>query len=615
MPDEPPPTTTQPAVLPVPDDRLVATAERLRGMYDRAGVQQPDELAMAAPELFVGGEKSRPPVQVLARKLAELLSGKQLLFMRGKEIGTINEMSGEWEAMTPHSFATWVPQVAGIVLVKHYDADPKTGKKHIEEGELGVDVSRVILASTELRVRLPVVEQINRVRLPVYREKLDERDDPARKGYRKIELLPEGYDAETKTFTIAGGMSYDDKLEENAAYQWLQHLVRDFQWGDEERSKAVFVQAFLTLFCRNLYLGKSPMFMFTSNLPGSGKSMLTRLCIEPVMGAGTAPSGWNRDDKQETRKELDAYAQDFSPFIWFDDVDRCKVVSSDLNRWLTSSTWACRVMGSKEKFNGPLRAVTFLTGNQVTLDDNLERRTLVVDLFARQQARERVIAADRIELDEEFFTATESNMAKCLAVMWAFVRIWDDYGRNVTKQRPLESFKQWSLCVPSIAEQCGFTKGLAAYESPDSGNNEGREWRELVQALIAEHCTAPDTDRAEISMREVVKCARLHGLFAEKLDTLDSVHRELQRQADMKKHKWKLMKDEEEGLERDPTEAEQRMQAAEWTDKATDSSWAKAWRKSAVAGQHFLGKDGKLYQFGDRTSGKKASKFLLAVVR
>ncbi len=61
------------------------------------------------------------------------------------------------------------------------------------------------------------------------------------------------------------------------------------------------------------------------------------------------------------------------------------------------------------------------------------------------------------------------------------------------------------------------------------------------------------------------------------------------------------------------TDEEVRLQAAEWTDKSMDSTWAKRFRKSAVAGQYFAGKDGRMYEFGDRCASRK-SKFVLAVV-
>lgn len=600
------------------DEQMEELAEKLRPLHEAAGVPLPDEAAKTAPMLYVGTEKTRPPSYKLADELGKLVGGKQLLFIRGGQTVTIDPVTGVCEEMTPHAFVTWVVQRAGIVLYKGKVTDDQTGKQKIVEGDLGVDLARVILASPNFRIRLPVVETINRVRLPVLRDQYDERKDSARKGFRKIELLSEGYDAGSKTFTLIG-LHYDPDLDAEEGNAWLCHLLRDFQWGDNLRSKSVFAQYFITLFCRGLFIGRAPFGVFVSNLPGSGKSKLAQLCIEPVEGSVGAPSGWNIDDKQETRKELDAAAQDFATYMWFDDVDRIKVRSTDLNRFITSKTWSCRVMGTGLRFKGPLRAMVLMTGNGLTVDDNLERRTLWVDLFARMKASDRPIAPDRIELNEAFFE-NEENMKKCLAVMWSMVRYWDERNRPKTKQRSLEGFESWCEVVASIAETGGFPKGLAAYEAPDGGNQEGRDWKLLATALIDSFCIAKKADKAEVTMRDVIRCARMNGLFQDVLQSLDQVLQDLEEKAALKKHKWREVEesayDEEDPTSfklREPNAAERRMQAAAWTDKAMDSSWAKRFRKSAVAGQYFPGKDGRMYEFGDRGASRQ-SKFVLAVV-
>lgn len=593
-------------------------AEKLRPLHDAAGVTQPDEAAKAAPSVFVGSEKNRPPPYKLADELGKLLAGRDLLFMRAGVVVTICPVTGQCEPMDADTFVTWIVQRAGIVLVKGRTTDDE-GKAKIIEGDLGVNMARVILKSPNFRVRLPVVEGINRVRLPVWREGLDERKDEKRKGFRKIELLPEGYDASTKTFTCIG-WHYDTKLDPNEAVEWLNKLIRYFPWGDELRSKAVFVQYFITLFCQNLYIGKAPFGIFVSNLPGSGKSKLAQLCIEPVVGVGTSPSGWNVEDKQETRKELDAAAQNFSSYMWFDDVDRITVKSTDLNRWITSKTWNCRVIGTKNTFQGPLKAMTIMTGMSLKVDDNLDRRALWVDLFARMKASERPVEADRIHLNEEFF-ADEENMKRSLAVMYALVRWWDDCWRPKTKQRFLEGFESWSAVVGSIVEAAGFANGLARYEAPDGGDIDGKEWKQLATALIDEFCIGKSADKATVSMRDVIRVARLNGLFQDVLGSLDQVFRDLKERVDLKKYKWKLVSEpgdaaEDEGpffSEREPTAEEQRLQAAEYTDKSADSTWAKKFRKSAVAGQYFVGRDGRTYEFGDRGASRKSA-FVLAVV-
>ena len=612
-----------------PDGKLMDLAEALRPMYERAGLPLPDGAAMSGQVLYVGREGNRPPIQRLAKLMGELLSGKNLLFRRGHEMGQIDPETGAWKTMTADSFITWIYDKAEIMPISGWDRDEDSGKRTPVESELADRQARLILASDNFRLKIPEVIQINRVKLPVYREALDERGRETRKGFHKIELLQPGYDAETRTFTTLGAVDFNEALDPGEAVAWLKKLMRDFPWGDAERSRGVFVNAFITLFCRNLFIGKAPLFLFVSNLPGSGKSMLTKVCIAPVVGAeDTVPSGWNREDRQETRKEMDATAQEFAAALWFDDVDRCKVAGSDLNRWLTGSTWGCRVIGTKEKFKGELRTVTFMTGNGLTTDDNLERRTQTVDLFARQRSNERRKEKDRIELDESFFINGD-NMRQCLAVCWALVRWWDEFGdRLETNQRAVESFEDWSRVVPSIVEYAGFPKSLDRYEAPDGGNQEGREWKLLAGHLIEEFCTKRKATAAEVTMREVIRTARLNGLFQDKLMSLEQITKELEEKVRTKKWQWKPVKRpippptetqyDDHGIPEfkdapDLTDEEKSLQAAEWTDRAMDSGWAKAWRKAAVNGQYFPDAQGALYEFGDRASNK-GSKFVIKQV-
>ena len=123
-------------------------------------------------------------------------------------------------------------------------------------------------------------------------------------------------------------------------------------------------------------------------------------------------------------------------------------------------------------------------------------------------------------------------------------------------------------------------------------------------------------------MRDVIRVARVSGLFQDVLGSLEQIQRDLEERVAMKKFRWKPVHEEvtpeaEDDVtffrERDPNAEECRLQAAEWTDKSMDSTWAKRFRKSAVAGQYFIGRDDRVYEFGDRCASRK-SKFVLAVV-
>lgn len=373
--------------------------------------------------------KTKLPIHDVVRKVVSYMAtGEYGLYLRGREIGTIDELTGEWKVMTPGRLRTWLPMQCGIMPVEGFEKK-RNDKTDVVEwiplyGELQLLQASSILESDDLRDRLPVVEHIHKVKLPVFRKALDAginlltgEPDDRRKSFRKMELLKQGYDKESKTFTLRGSLDYDEDWDEERSRLHLVKILQYFPWA-ENRSMAVQFSAMLTLFAARLFGGRSPMFMWNANLPGSGKSRLAQLCVHAVHGSA-ARAGFSYEDKNEVRKELDACAQAFGPYVFFDDLQRGKVRNEHLHRWLTAPDWSCRVMGTKELFHGPLYAATLMTGNELKLNDDLERRTLVIDLFSRTTARERVLPDDVLMLDEDFF-ADDAARSQVLSALWGW---------------------------------------------------------------------------------------------------------------------------------------------------------------------------------------------------
>lgn len=579
----------------VDDKSLPPWVRRLRGFFEAAGETLPEEIANSAPFVYI----DTPPDE-WAHKVIELLRGRDVLFRRGKEIGTVDEM-GEWEAMDANRFRTWLPAVAGVVPFRKQESDGMPIK-------CGIDVSlaTAILRSDELRAKLPEIRAINLVRLPAVRASvLDERGMESRKGFKKYELLPVGYDRESRTYTVHQSVDIDENMDPSDAFKFWRDLLKYFEFSDPERL-AVQMAAQLTIFCRGLYGGRSPMFLWNSNLPGSGKSRLSQLCLDPIYG-DAGKSGYSYDSREEVRKELNAAATAFSPYIWFDDVPKGMIRNVDLNRWLTAKTWQCREIGTGKLFKGPLYAATFMTGAQIELDDMIARRTLVIDLFPRRVVRNRVLPPDATMLNDAFFECEEMR-SKILSSMWALVRLWDDLGRPciedipATKgERPLESFESWSAVIPAIVAAANFGNCLKTFEAPDAGNTETKQFSQLAEILIREHAVGRDS--GTVTMEDVIRACRLNDLFIDHLGSADDVLADLERN---KRVEWKLpqgVQDLEGEAYEKAAAHHKRFIAAGYSDKSLQSSWGKRFRKSAVAGQWF-DVAGDVWQFASRASSR-----------
>lgn len=584
--------------------KLKALAEGMRTVAEAGGVPVPEEVAGDCLTLWLN-----EPVQHMAPKVADWLrSGRFQLYRRGTQIGTIDEGTGEWREMDEHRFCTWLPGQACVKLVSRWD---KAG--NIEEGEMDITTAKKILRCDAMRVLLPEVERIHPIKMPVMRAELDERDDPKRKGFRKIELLNQGYDAASKTFTIRGGLDYREDATEDEAVSWFHRLLAHFEWG-AGGGAGVHMAAQFSVFASLLFPGKAPMFLWNANMPGSGKSRLGKLALWAVYGEASAAMS-DIEQRDKFREELNSRAQFFEPYVFFDDVDLGGKVfrSSDLNRWLTNDTWACRVLGGSGWFKGPLYAVTLITANRLKLSEDLQRRTLICDIFSHFKSDDRVLPPDTIILDDEFFRE-ESNREKVLSYLWSVIKAWDDAGRPGVPEKSLASFEGWSRVVPSLVDRCMLASPLTKFDAPDTGNAAGREFEQLIKLVIRKYGDRQKTVR--VSLSQIVGVARLNKMFSDPWPKgVGSIEDVLASAGERGGFKAEFKKQEPgEVLDAEVPAADKNEQAVEWVNPSIRSSWGKRLKRDFGDGRYFRDERGDVWAFGDRESTDAAS-YLLQLAR
>ncbi len=576
------------------EEKIKALAAGMRDVASAGGVPVPEAVAGDCLTIWL-----QEPVQHMAPRVADWLrSGRFHLYRRGTEIGTIDEGSGEWREMDAHRFRTWLPQQACVKLIERWE---KSGDAR--EGELDLRQAETILRSDSMRTLLPVVERIHMVKMPVLREQLDERDDPSRKGFRRIELLSQGYDAPSRTFTVRGGLNFDERMPEDDAVTYFHRLLKNFEWG-AGGGAGVHMSAMFSVFARLLFAGKAPMILWNANMPGSGKSRLGKLALWTVYGdAAAAMSDIEQRDK--FREELNSRAQFYAPYVFFDDVDLGGRVfrSSDLNRWVTNDTWECRVLGGKDWWRGPIYALTLMTGNRIKLSEDLQRRTLICDIFSHLKSEDRVLPPDTILLDDDYFRSDENREIN-LAGMWAVIKAWDDAGRPGVKERPLASFEGWSRVIPALVDRCMMASPLTKFEAPDAGNTSGRQFEQLMKLVIRRF---GDPEKAvPVTLAQIVGVARRNNMFSDLwpkgLGTIEDVQQTAGERGGIK-----YQDINEGGIERAPDEAEKLLQASEWLNASIRSGWGKRLKRDFGDGRHFLDDHGDVWAFGDRNSNDVAS--------
>lgn len=417
------------------------------------------------------------PLGQFSRDLGRICKA-QSIYRRETVPVTINPENGQMEAITAARFRTYVEEFCVPYINKW--------NKHKEEYEEKVktmtqDTAGGVLQSDQYVYQLNRLDRVNHVRMPIRRKD------------GRIELLEEGYDTESNVYTMPSDVEIREMPVEEAR-QVIDSLLKEFPFGDHDdegfsRSKAVAIAGMLSFFGSGLQkLNAARMnFVYSANSSRSGKSLLARFAIVPVLG--NVESQTMSDSKEEFRKLLDTEAMASSPCIFLDDLEG-NIKNTTLNAFMTASVWAGRMMGSQKKFKAPKVSQVFLTGNNLTLSPDISNRSLLCELYMKEadpQARKvkRVI--------DEHVLGQSDVRSDILSALWSLIQHWDKEGRPGC-DRPFAGFQEWSDIFGGMVICNGWGSPLARPDTDHSGDTEMRDMLDLVEILVDRMGTVEEMD-------------------------------------------------------------------------------------------------------------------------
>jgi hypothetical protein len=217
--------------------------------------------------------------------------------------------------------------------------------------------------------------------------------------------------------------------------------------GTDESS---FLVALLTAVCRpSLHLAPGVLLRAASvSGAGAGKGLLAR-CI-CIIAFGREPHAVTAGaNAEELEKRISAELIEGSPALFLDNLNNTAFRSDLLASAITERPARVRVLGRSQMV--PLNACAFviLTGNGLTVSEDLARRFVAVDLDARTEDPElRPFTTDiRVEV-----TQRRTELLAALLTIWRWGRI----ATNMKVGMPLGSFAQWCRWVrdPLLALGC-----------------------------------------------------------------------------------------------------------------------------------------------------------------
>ncbi len=134
-------------------------------------------------------------------------------------------------------------------------------------------------------------------------------------------------------------------------------------------------------------------------------------------------------------------------FLFFDDVRRLQ--SASLAAFLTSEQFQCRFPDVTTIQRLPQRTLTIASGNQVTVDDDLLRRSIRIRLTGRSLPSGHRAAFPSLE-------AIRQHREEILQALLTLVRGWCEAGQPVPPNLPnMGSFNTWAQIVGGILSVAG----------------------------------------------------------------------------------------------------------------------------------------------------------------
>ena len=216
------------------------------------------------------------------------------------------------------------------------------------------------------------------------------------------------------------------------------------------RDKSAFLIALLTAVCRSsLHLAPGVLLRAAPlSGAGAGKGLLAR-CICAIAFGRKPHAVTSGSNAEELEKRIAAELIEGSPALFLDNLNNTVLRSDLLASAITERPARVRLLGRSQMVPLNASALVILTGNGLTVSEDLARRFIAVDFDPRTEDPEaRPFTSD-------ILSEVRARRAELLAALLTIWR-WGRREVGIMRGRPLGSFEHWCRWVrdPLLALGC-----------------------------------------------------------------------------------------------------------------------------------------------------------------
>jgi len=241
------------------------------------------------------------------------------------------------------------------------------------------------------------------------------------------------------------------------------------------RDESAFLVALLTAVCRpSLYLAPG-ILLHAAPLSGAGagKGLLAR-CVAQIAFGRDPHAVTAGTDNQELEKRIAAELIQGSPVVFLDNLNNRALKSDQLASAITERPARVRVFGKLDMVALNTCALIMLTGNGLTVTEDLARRFIAIELDPKTEDPES--RRFHIDIRAEVSKRRSELLAACLTI-WRWGRL-----QNLEPGLPLGSFEQWCKWVRDPLLALGCQDPVARVHEAKSRDNQRQQVAEFFNA-------------------------------------------------------------------------------------------------------------------------------------
>ncbi len=288
-----------------------------------------------------------------------------------------------------------------------------------------------------------------------------------------------GYDRESATYfaPTVPLRGLDVSGHPRLAFSWLSEMLEDFEFASTA-DKTNVIAMMLTPILRPILAEDEgvPLAAIRAAKAGNGKSLLAKAAFTVLSGRVPPAVSLTSQDDDEADKRLTAILMDAEPVVFIDNVPTGTVLrSAALARALTTPVWKGRIIRSSDAPTVRVRCTWVATGNNLTMNDEVARRSYMIELTSSMERPD--LRADSDFRHPDLLGWVRQNRESLLSALLSLVQNWIEEGRPITEGPKLSSFESWSSVVGSVLRSAGARHFL--------GNDERK--REIAEDDTATH--------------------------------------------------------------------------------------------------------------------------------